>query len=86
MAVTTIPVFLDFNKSNNEKLLYLVGSLLQSWTAKLPYQRRIFWFKDLAKELLYNYEGYTYFIIEAMKDHRDICRIQSSILEYFLYR
>ena len=58
---------------------------------KLRYQCRIFWFKDLAKELLYNFKGYTYraffkklLALWEPKDRRVICQIQSSFFEYFL--
>ena len=28
-----MPAFFDLNKSNDRKLLYIVGSVLQSWAA-----------------------------------------------------
>ena len=52
-AVTTMPVFfiLDLNKSNDDKFLYLNGSILQIWTALKPNQCRLFLLLGFAKRV-----------------------------------
>ena len=60
-AVTTMSVFYFGFKKNIKGRNFYTSLLAYSkfrQLYKLPYQCRIFWSQDLAKELLYNFEGY----------------------------
>ena len=60
-AVTTMSVFYFGFKKNIKRTNFYTSLLAYSkfrQLYKLPYQCRIFWSQDLAKELLYNFEGY----------------------------
>ena len=61
-AVTTMSVFYFGFKKNIKRTNFYTSLLAYSkfrQLYKLPYQCRIFWSQDLAKELLYNFEGYS---------------------------
>ena len=60
-AVTTMSVFYFGFKKNIKRTNFYTSLLAYSkfrQLYKLPYQCCIFWSQDLAKELLYNFEGY----------------------------
>ena len=60
-AVTTMSVFYFGFKKNIKRTNFYTSLLAYSkfrQLYKLPCQCRIFWSQDLAKELLYNFEGY----------------------------
>ena len=60
-AVTTMSVFYFGFQKNIKRTNFYTSLLAYSkfrQLYKLPYQCRIFWSQDLAKELLYNFEGY----------------------------
>ena len=60
-AVTTMSVFYFGFKKNIKRTNFYTSLLAYSkfrQLYKLPYQCRIFWSQDLAKELLYKFEGY----------------------------
>ena len=60
-AVTAMSAFYFGFKKNIKRRNFYTSLLAYSkfrQLYKLPYQCRIFWSQDLAKELLYNFEGY----------------------------